>query len=224
MQRKVERLQKEREAEKPRRGRWKGDDAGTRQRQLALIWLPAAAESARPVAWGERWRLHWREEKTSGSWRAGGRGTAARASPACGRLESERAAWGPKGTCGPAQKRPARGRSIPSPSLSILPVVRPATGREATIKDWRTGMGLRRKLAPACGAGDEECVRIFAFGRWGNDPARPCRWSATAACFWKASGKGEKSQHYHPRRRDESSPDGGIGNTLYGPAFMPCLR
>jgi len=71
--------------------------------------------------------------------------------------------------------------------------------------------------------GDEECVRIFAFGRWGNDPARPCRWSATAACFWKASD-GEKSQHCHPRRRDESSPDGGIGNTLYGPAFMPCLR
>jgi len=51
-------------------------------------------------------------------------------------------------------------------------------------------MGLRRKLAPACGAGDEECVRIFAFGRWGNDPAR--RWSATAASFWKADAEGKK--------------------------------
>jgi len=42
MQRKVERLQKEREAEKPRRGRWKGDGAGTRTWQLQVA-LPCLA-------------------------------------------------------------------------------------------------------------------------------------------------------------------------------------
>lgn len=177
--------------ERRRRGRWKGDDAGTRQRQVAaLLWLPAAAESARArrgASDGQGENERFLE----------GRGPGRPRGPAqpVGRLESERAGWGGrKGrVVRPKNDQRAAAPFHPHRYRFFQLSVQPRAERQ-TIKDGRTATGLRAEKVGSCG--DEECVRIFRV------------WSATAACFWRADadrrGK-EKRQHCHPRRRGESS-------------------
>lgn len=85
---------------------------------------------------------------------------------------------GPIGTCGPAQKRPFH------------------------LDHYRSFELSSHGKVGSCG--DEECVRSFAFGRWGDDPARR-RWSAAAACFWKTDAEGITAALAPRARRSQSS-------------------
>lgn len=144
--------------ERRRRGRWKGDDAGTRQRQVAaLLWLPAAAESARArrgASDGQGENERFLE----------GRGPGRPRGPAqpVGRLESERAGWGGrKGrVVRPKNDQRAAAPFHPHRYRFFQLSVQPRAERQTITGGRRRGCG-RRKLAAA--AMKNACA-FFAFG------------------------------------------------------------
>ena len=123
--------------------------------------------------------------------------------------EAERDVWsGPKTT----RARP--------PLLSILPVVQPRTGHHHQGRAVRRGRICARKFGSLRAAAMENGMRAHfpsRFGRWGTDPAPPpvvrhCRVFLEGRRSTPRRGKKKKErQHCHPRRRGESSPDGGTG-------------
>ena len=143
--------------------------------------------------------------------------------------EAERDVWsGPKTT----RARP--------PLLSILPVVQPRTGHHHQGRAVRRGRICARKFGSLRAAAMENGMRAHFPSRLvgGGLTPRPRRWSATAACFWKAADR-RREEEKKKRKGSTATQDGATAGriiagrryryrstrTLYGPAFMPwpCL-